>query len=169
MDQHDRGRDGQSRSTSCTGQASTAADGTADDVRRVAVSRHQACAGAIIFDAAGRLLLIQRGRPPSQASWSVPGGRCRPDETAQDACVREVAEETGLAVSVLRPAGYVERDGLDGCVYDIDDFVCAVVGGALQAGDDADEARWVRRDELVGLSLAPGLLDTLTAWHLMPS
>jgi 8-oxo-dGTP diphosphatase len=133
------------------------------------VSKHEACAGGIVFDAAGRLLLIQRGRPPSQASWSVPGGRCLPGEAPQDACVREVAEETGLTVSVLRFAGHVERDGPGGCVYDIDDFVCAVVGGALQAGDDADEARWVRRDELAALSLSPGLLDALTAWNLMPS
>jgi 8-oxo-dGTP diphosphatase len=133
------------------------------------MSKHQASAGAIVFDGSGRLLLIQRGRPPAQGSWSVPGGRCRPGEAPRDACVREVAEETGLTVSVLRFAGHVERDGPDGCTYDIDDFVCAVVGGALQAGDDADEARWVRRGELAALSLAPGLLDALTAWNLMPS
>jgi 8-oxo-dGTP diphosphatase len=129
----------------------------------------QACAGAIVFDGAGRLLLIQRGRPPAQGSWSVPGGRCRPGEAPRDACVREVVEETGLIVSVLRFAGHVERDGADGAVYDIDDFVCAVTGGALRAGDDADQARWVRRDELPGLSLVPGLLDALAAWNLMPS
>lgn len=133
------------------------------------MSKHEACAGAIVFDGARRLLLIQRGRPPSQGSWSVPGGRCRPGEAARDACVREVAEETGLVVSVLRLAGRVERAGPGGLIYDIDDFVCAVVGGALQAGDDADEARWVRQAELPGLSLVPGLLDALAAWNLMPS
>jgi 8-oxo-dGTP diphosphatase len=133
------------------------------------MSEHEACAGAIVFDAAGRLLLIQRGRPPAQSSWSVPGGRCRLGEAPEDACVREVAEETGLTVSVLRFAGHVERAGPDGKIYDIDDFVCAVLGGALQAGDDADEARWVRRDELPALSLVAGLLDALTEWDLMPS
>ncbi|HEY8827823.1 MAG TPA: NUDIX domain-containing protein [Jatrophihabitantaceae bacterium] len=127
------------------------------------------CAGGIVFDQAGRLLLIRRGHPPAQGSWSVPGGRCRPGESTPDACVREVAEETGLTVIVVRFAGHAELDGPTGSVYDIDDFLCAVVGGSLRAGDDAEDARWVRRDELAGLDLAPGLLDALTGWDLMPS
>jgi 8-oxo-dGTP diphosphatase len=130
---------------------------------------HEPCAGGIVFDDAGRLLLIRRGRPPSQGSWSVPGGRCRPGESGPEACVREVAEETGLVVAVLRMAGHVVRDGPDGRIYDIDDFVCALAGGALRAGDDADEARWVHRADLVGLDLVPGLLAALTGWRLLPS
>ena len=127
------------------------------------------CAGAIVLDETGRLLLIRRGNPPSQGSWSIPGGRCRPDESAADACVREVAEETGLSVGVLRFAGRVERDGPDGRIYDIDDFVCTVLGGTLLAGDDAAEVRWVGRAELADLELVPGLLDALTEWDVLPS
>ena len=127
------------------------------------------CAGAIVLDGTGRLLLIRRGNPPSQGSWSVPGGRCGPGESAADACVREVAEETGLSVGVQRFAGHVERDGPDGRIYDIDDFVCTVLGGTLRAGDDAAEVRWVQRVELADLELVPGLLDALTAWDVLPS
>ena len=53
-------------------------------------------------------------------------------------------------------------------VYEIDDFVCSVVGGALRAGDDAVDARWVSAAELGSLDLVPGLLDALTAWRLVP-
>ena len=130
--------------------------------------RREPCAGGIVHDAHGRLLLIRRGQPPSAGRWSVPGGRCRPGEPAADACVREVAEETGLAVRVLRSAGVVERDGPAGQLYVIEDFACAVAGGTLRAGDDALDARWVSADELDELELVPGLIDCLAEWGLLP-
>lgn len=128
----------------------------------------QPCAGGIVHDAEGRLLVIQRGQPPSAGSWSVPGGRCLPGERPEDACVREVAEETGLQVTVQRFAGRVERAAPNGDTYLIDDFVCQLVGGTLRAGDDAADARWVTRTEFEGLPLAPGLFDALQAWEVLP-
>lgn len=121
-----------------------------------------------MFDGSRRLLVIERGRPPAQGSWSVPGGRCRSGESAAQACVREVAEETGLDVEVHRWVGRVERDAPEGGVYVIDDFLCGVVGGVLQARDDAADVRWVTRDELAGLTLAAGLLAALTEWDALP-
>jgi 8-oxo-dGTP diphosphatase len=129
----------------------------------------QPCAGGIVHDAASRLLVIRRGRPPSAGAWSVPGGRCLPGESAAAACVREVAEETGLLVEVLRHAGQVERAAPAGGSYLIDDFVCRVVGGSLAAGDDAVDARWATRDELAELELAPGLYAALEEWGLLPA
>ncbi|HEU5267290.1 MAG TPA: NUDIX domain-containing protein [Jatrophihabitans sp.] len=133
------------------------------------------CAGGIVFDGRRRLLLIQRGQPPSAGSWSIPGGRCLAGESPADACVREVQEETGLPVSVLRWAGRVERAAPDGRRYLIDDFVCTVVGStepdedaALRAGDDALAARWVTRAEMSALPLAPGLGAALARWQLLP-
>jgi 8-oxo-dGTP diphosphatase len=122
------------------------------------------CAGAIVVDEAGRLLLIQRGHDPGKGLWSVPGGRCQAGESAADACVREAREETGLEVLVVRHAGRVVRPGLGGDQYVIDDFVCAAVGGHLRAGDDADEAAWCSPEQVAGLDLTPGLLDALKDW-----
>ena len=80
------------------------------------------CAGGIVFDQDKRLLLIERGREPSIGYWSVPGGRCLREESTAEACVREVAEETGLTVAVIGLAGSVERDGPGNVVFQIDDF-----------------------------------------------
>jgi 8-oxo-dGTP diphosphatase len=125
------------------------------------------CAGGIVHEA-GRLLVIRRGQEPSAGSWSVPGGRCRPGEAAAAACVREVAEETGLQVTVVRLAGRVERAAPGGGIYVIDDFVCSIAGGQLRAGDDAADARWVSRAELVALDLVPGLYAALDEWGVLP-
>ena len=121
------------------------------------------CAGAIVFDASGRLLLVRRGNEPSRGLWCEPSGRCDPGEPAAEACVREAREETGLDVRVLRPAGSV-RIGR----YLIDDFVCEVVGGTAAAGDDADELRWVTRAELAQLPLVPDLEQILASWRCLP-
>ncbi|HEY7008269.1 MAG TPA: NUDIX domain-containing protein [Jatrophihabitantaceae bacterium] len=129
---------------------------------------HVPCAGAIVFDATGRLLVVRRGRPPALGAWSIPGGRCEPGESAVQACVREVAEETGLVVEVQRRAGRVERAAPHGAVYDIEDFVCAARGGTLAAADDAADARWVSSAELGALPLAPLLYETLRDWDCLP-
>jgi ADP-ribose pyrophosphatase YjhB (NUDIX family) len=83
--------------------------------------------------------------------------------------VREVAEETGLQVRVVRYAGRVERPAPSGGVYVIDDFACRVVAGELAAGDDAVDARWVTRAEMAQLELVPGLYAALEEWGLLPA
>jgi 8-oxo-dGTP diphosphatase len=46
----------------------------------------------------------------------------------------------------------------------IDDYACRTVGGALRAGDDAGDTRFVSDDELGQLPLAPLLVETLREW-----
>jgi 8-oxo-dGTP diphosphatase len=126
------------------------------------------CAGAVVRDPAGRLLLVRRGREPGRGRWSLPGGRVEAGETAADAAVREVREETGLEVIAGALVGRVERPGPKGVTYVIEDIACTVSGGWLRAGDDADDARWVDGAEFALLPLTEGLLDALTAWNVAP-
>jgi ADP-ribose pyrophosphatase YjhB (NUDIX family) len=101
-------------------------------------------------------------------SWTVPGGRCEAGEAPVDACIREVAEETGLDVRVVRHAGRVERPSPTGDIWVIDDYVCEVVGGTLEAGDDASDARWFPVTALPGVTLVPKLAETLVEWGVLP-
>jgi 8-oxo-dGTP diphosphatase len=58
--------------------------------------RIPASAGALLFDGAGRLLIVN---PTYKAHWTIPGGIMEADgETPWEACRREVLEEVGLAV-----------------------------------------------------------------------
>jgi 8-oxo-dGTP diphosphatase len=58
-----------------------------------------AAAGALITDAAGRVLLV---KPNYRDHWSLPGGICEPAEAPHAACAREVREELGLDLPVGR-------------------------------------------------------------------
>jgi len=125
------------------------------------------CVGAVVVHD-GRLLVVCRGHEPGRGSWSVPGGRVEPGERLAAACAREVREETGLDVDVGEIVGRVERPAQDGATYVIDDLACTVRGSAaLVAGDDADDARWVTRDELAALPLVDLLHETLDAWGVL--
>lgn len=129
------------------------------------------CVGALVYDDHGRLLLVQRANPPAAGSWSLPGGRVEPGEDDAAAVAREVAEETGLAVDVHHLVGQVERDAPDRRVYVIRDYACTLrpgTRGRAVAGDDAADIRWVDRDGLAQLHLAPLLRETLTEWDAMP-
>jgi 8-oxo-dGTP diphosphatase len=127
------------------------------------------CVGAVIKDAAGRLLLIKRGHEPGAGLWSLPGGRIEPGETDQQAVTREVMEETGLTVESRRLLGRVELPGPDGAVIDVKDYLAVVTGGELAAGDDAADARWVAATELDRLPLTSGLAGYLDAWGVYPA
>jgi len=103
--------------------------------------------------------------------WSIPGGRVEPDETDEQAVVREVCEETGLIVTCGPLLGGVVRPGLAGAVFDIRDYRAFVTGGELSAGDDAAAARWVTPAEAAGLDgagqLTGGLLAALRSWSVL--
>jgi 8-oxo-dGTP diphosphatase len=121
------------------------------------------CVGGLAYDGDGRLLLVQRRNEPGAGLWSVPGGRVEPGETDAQALVRELAEETGLAVVPGPLVGRVERGP-----YVIADYRCTPVGGVLQAGDDAADARWCSAADLAALPLVPLLWDTLSDWDALP-
>ena len=112
----------------------------------------------------GRILLIRRGRPPSEGLWAVPGGKVRLGETMTDAVRREVLEETGLKVRperVIWAGDSIGPGNPPEWHYCLVDFLCSVEGGDLVAGDDAADADWV---DLVGahaLDLTPTMFELI--------
>jgi 8-oxo-dGTP diphosphatase len=114
--------------------------------------------GAIIIEE-GRVVLVKRGHPPLEGKWSIPGGVLEVGETLRKAVVREALEETGLAVEPGELLGVFERvlpdeQGRMKYHYVLIDFLCRRVAGELEAGDDASEVGWFRREELAPLELA---------------
>jgi 8-oxo-dGTP pyrophosphatase MutT (NUDIX family) len=98
---------------------------------------------AVIRDRDGRILLQQQ----HDDRWSLPAGAIEPGETPARAMIREVHEETGLAVELSKILGvvggsscrvrYANQDEVE---YVVTVFECHVVGGALRSSSDETKA-----------------------------
>lgn len=100
-----------------------------------------------------RVLLIQRGKPPRQSEWSLPGGRQELGETVAEAARREVYEETGVDVDiqdVIAVVDLIERDAENRVQfhYTLIDLLAEWRGGEARAGDDAAAVAWAQIHEL---------------------
>lgn len=102
---------------------------------------------AIIQDAQGRVLLQRRS---DNGLWGLPGGSVEIGESVGDAIVREVREETGLTVEVVRLVGVYSDPRLqvvrypDGNVVHYVSTLCAcrILGGTLQTCDETLDVRF---------------------------
>ena len=113
--------------------------------------------GAVILDQ-GRVALVKRRFPPLAGEWSIPGGRLEIGETLREGIIREVREETGLTVEPAELLGVYDRllrDEAGRILYHyvLIDFLCRRLAGELQAGGDADDARWFSRQEIAEILL----------------
>lgn len=103
--------------------------------------------GAIIVEG-NKILLEKRKNEPSKGKWSIPGGLLELGESAEEAVIREVQEETGLEVCDPRLVDVVSYIGLGkkGAViyhYVIIDYLVTSKGGKPEAASDADALKWV--------------------------
>jgi 8-oxo-dGTP diphosphatase len=114
----------------------------------------------------GRVLLIKRGSPPLLGEWSLPGGVVELGETLRGAAEREAREETGLIVKAGEVIEVLDRiipgrEGAPQYHYVLIDFLCAVQGGELRAGGDAEDVRWAGESELAKYKLEQPAVEVI--------
>ncbi len=91
-----------------------------------------AAVAAIVFDAEKKkYLLVKRRDVPI---WVLPGGGIDPGETPEIAAVREVREESGLQVEIIRKVAKYSPSGKFTCETHL--FECAIVSGSLGLSDE---------------------------------
>lgn len=100
----------------------------------------------------GKFVLIRRKYYPYEGKLALPGGMVEYGEKVEDAIRREMKEETGVDVEIVRILGVYSEPGRDprGHVISVA-FVLKRVGGELRSGDDA------KAIELVGIDETPDL------------
>jgi ADP-ribose pyrophosphatase YjhB (NUDIX family) len=123
------------------------------------IPRIPASAGALVFDADGRLLIL---KPVYKSGWTIPGGQVEADgETPWEACRRETLEESGLEVETgrlacvdfLRPRG--DRPGGARFLFDCGAFDAERLGGVEVQADEIAEFRFVPVTEALELLSGP--------------
>src|SRR5208282_961985 len=85
---------------------------TSDENSRIYPTRPYLAVSAAIFRD-GKVLIVRRARPPAHGLYTLPGGGVELGETLEEAVVREVREETALAVEPVALAGYRQAIGRD--------------------------------------------------------
>jgi polyphosphate kinase len=100
-------------------------------------------AGGIVTrgsDGGTEILLVHR---PAYDDWSFPKGKVDPGETAADAAVREVLEETGLAVRLGEALAPIEYIDLQGSPKVVRYWMMTPEHGAFVPNSEVDEIRWL--------------------------
>jgi 8-oxo-dGTP diphosphatase len=99
----------------------------------------------VVIDAEGRLLLIRRGNPPHKGKYALSGGFVDVGETVEDACRRELLEETGVKAGRLQLVGVYSDPSRDprGHTCSVA-FLTRIARAVPKAGDDAAAAEWVK-------------------------
>jgi 8-oxo-dGTP diphosphatase len=134
---------------------------------RSSPTRPYLAVSAAIFRAE-RVLIVRRGVPPMQGIYTLPGGGVELGETLEQAVMREVREETGLAIEPLSLAGYrqvIARDS-EGKIerhFVILPFAARYLAGEISLNAELAEAKWLLPAELSGLRTTEGLAEIVTA------
>lgn len=117
--------------------------------------------GVVIENDRGEVLLIQKSRGPYIGYWVVPGGRIIPGEKSDECAIREVKEETGLDVEIVKNLGFEEDiTEINGKMTHLilPQFYAKLKGGRLNAADDAKDAKWFSKEELKKLKTLPTMI-----------
>ena len=117
------------------------------------------CSAVIFNSQKDKVLLTRRS---DDGSWCVPGGGMDPGESAEETCKREVLEETGLQVRVLRLIGIysdpnflIEYD--DGNRFQVVamSFEAEVTGGIPGLSDETTDIGYFSEQEIKDLQIHP--------------
>jgi 8-oxo-dGTP diphosphatase len=115
----------------------------------VSAGRTPVRVAAAVIRQGGRVLLTRR--PPGGPlglQWEFPGGKIEPDETVEQALVREIREELGVAVRPLEVLEVVRHEYPHGLGVEIHFVRCETASTAFEAGPGVHEVRWAAPGEV---------------------
>jgi 8-oxo-dGTP diphosphatase len=115
-----------------------------------------------------KVLIVRRARPPAHGLYTLPGGVVEIGESLRAALVREVREETAIAIEPVALAGDREvivhdANGKVERHFVILAFAARWISGEAVLNEELAEARWMRPGEIHTLPTTEGLTDIVAA------
>ncbi len=105
---------------------------------------------AIIQDVEGNFLCAKRGDwKLLPGKWEFPGGKAEAEETLEDALTREILEELGVQIRVIREFHRNQFEDIE-----LISFVCELISDKPSSSTDHSELRWVPEKDLPFLDWA---------------
>ena len=102
----------------------------------------------------GKILLVRRTMRPEIGKWSVPAGFLDAGENPEETAVREALEETNLQVAIEELVGVYQNPPGQGGASIFIMYKARLLGGQIQAGDDADAAAFFAPENLPEIAFA---------------
>jgi ADP-ribose pyrophosphatase YjhB (NUDIX family) len=102
----------------------------------------------VLVDNRQRILLVRRNVPPKKGQWCLPGGFIECGETTEQAALRELQEETGLAGRINTLIGVTTSPGTFYKSILLVGYLVTSFSGSIEAGDDASAVAFFGRDHL---------------------
>lgn len=121
---------------------------------------------AAIFDG-DKILLVKE---TADGGWTMPGGWCDNGHTPSENIIREVREESGFEVKVVKLAAVYDRNRqghYPKYLFDIYKmfFICEITGGEAKTSNETSDVRFFAMDEIPELSVARTLPKQIRRMH----
>jgi len=95
----------------------------------------------------GKILLIKRSTDPDKGKYALPGGYLDYNETLEEGAIREVKEETGLNIKIVKTLNILSHPDRYRQIVEVS-FIASIIGGEEVAGEDVDKTIWVNPNSL---------------------
>ena len=119
---------------------------------------------AAVIRSEDKIFATARGYGEFKGQWEFPGGKIEPEETPQEALVREIQEELDVKIEVGDLIDTIEYD-YPSFHLSMDCFWCNVTESEIKL-KEAEDARWLSKDELYSVDWLPADMELIEKLEL---